>query len=157
MPWCPICKTEYREGFHLCSDCGAELVDELEQNVSETDSSDDDWCFLLETNNDYEADIIESLLRSSNIPVLRKDRGAGGYLKIYMGLTNLGIALYIPKSRLEEAQILINLNPENEERKHLPPDRGKKTKRSFFMFWLASIVVGLILAFWDTIRTLFDF
>ncbi len=29
MPWCPKCKTEYREGFRVCADCGSELVDEL--------------------------------------------------------------------------------------------------------------------------------
>ncbi len=29
MPWCPSCREEYREGFTVCSDCGAELVDEL--------------------------------------------------------------------------------------------------------------------------------
>lgn len=28
MPWCPKCKSEYREGFTVCSDCGSELVDE---------------------------------------------------------------------------------------------------------------------------------
>lgn len=28
MPWCPKCKSEYREGFKVCADCGSELVDE---------------------------------------------------------------------------------------------------------------------------------
>lgn len=27
MPWCPKCKTEYREGFTVCADCGSELTD----------------------------------------------------------------------------------------------------------------------------------
>jgi len=30
MPWCPICKNEYREGILKCADCGADLVAELE-------------------------------------------------------------------------------------------------------------------------------
>lgn len=29
MPWCPQCKSEYREGFKICSDCNIELVDSL--------------------------------------------------------------------------------------------------------------------------------
>lgn len=26
MPWCPKCKSEYRDGFAVCADCGNELV-----------------------------------------------------------------------------------------------------------------------------------
>ena len=29
MPWCPKCKSEYREGFRACADCGCELVETL--------------------------------------------------------------------------------------------------------------------------------
>lgn len=28
MPWCPKCRSEYREGVSICADCGIELVDE---------------------------------------------------------------------------------------------------------------------------------
>lgn len=28
MPWCPKCKSEYREGFTVCADCGSRLVEE---------------------------------------------------------------------------------------------------------------------------------
>lgn len=28
MPWCPKCKSEYREGFTVCADCGCPLVEE---------------------------------------------------------------------------------------------------------------------------------
>lgn len=31
MPWCPNCKYEYREGFTVCADCGATLVDSFEE------------------------------------------------------------------------------------------------------------------------------
>lgn len=37
MPWCPVCKNEYREGIKLCAECKVELVeslaDEREQNA----------------------------------------------------------------------------------------------------------------------------
>ena len=29
MPLCPKCRTQYREGFSLCSDCKIPLVDQL--------------------------------------------------------------------------------------------------------------------------------
>lgn len=30
MPWCPVCKNEYRDGIARCAECKAELVDRLE-------------------------------------------------------------------------------------------------------------------------------
>ncbi len=30
MPWCPVCKNEYREGIERCAECKVELVDHLE-------------------------------------------------------------------------------------------------------------------------------
>lgn len=29
MPYCPTCRSEYREGFNLCADCDVPLVPEL--------------------------------------------------------------------------------------------------------------------------------
>lgn len=34
MPWCPVCKNEYKEGIVRCSDCQAPLVDTLEESSS---------------------------------------------------------------------------------------------------------------------------
>lgn len=38
MPWCPNCKTEYREGIEICADCGSTLVKSLneEERVDES-------------------------------------------------------------------------------------------------------------------------
>jgi len=30
MPWCPNCKNEYKDGYTVCADCGATLVDSLD-------------------------------------------------------------------------------------------------------------------------------
>lgn len=30
MPWCPVCKNEYKEGYTHCSDCDVDLVESLE-------------------------------------------------------------------------------------------------------------------------------
>ena len=37
MPWCPICKNEYREGIRLCAECQVELVDHLEDEEERDD------------------------------------------------------------------------------------------------------------------------
>ena len=40
MPWCPICKNEYREGIERCAECKAALVESLEEDDS-TDNSEE--------------------------------------------------------------------------------------------------------------------
>ena len=43
MPWCPKCKSEYREGFTVCADCGCELVEEeqVDERVTLTFGDED--------------------------------------------------------------------------------------------------------------------
>ena len=31
MPWCPICKEEYKDGIENCPECKAKLVDSLDE------------------------------------------------------------------------------------------------------------------------------
>lgn len=38
MPWCPICKNEYREGIKLCAECQVELVDHLEEEKEQNET-----------------------------------------------------------------------------------------------------------------------
>lgn len=40
MPWCPICKNEYREGIKLCAECQVELVDHLEEEEKQDAESE---------------------------------------------------------------------------------------------------------------------
>lgn len=47
MPWCPICKSEYKEGVEQCAECGVMLVDDLSQAeaqeaVEETQGEEDE-------------------------------------------------------------------------------------------------------------------
>lgn len=44
MPWCPKCKSEYREGFTVCADCGTKLVDE-EPMENDAVKADEDVMF----------------------------------------------------------------------------------------------------------------
>lgn len=152
MPWCPKCKTEYREGYDTCSDCEAKLVDvlDVEQDLYSIGEIKD-WALLIQTFNENEAEIVESLLRPYDIPTLRKDRGAGGYVKIYMGMTNLGIDLYVPANRYWEAKDLINVTPKKQEK----PDpreitysntyQNERRKRVWLLFFIIPLVIPLIL------------
>lgn len=44
MAWCPICKYEYREGIKVCADCGATLVDSLDDVAATKELSESKEC-----------------------------------------------------------------------------------------------------------------
>lgn len=106
MPWCPKCKAEYREGIEICNDCKTELVKEREE-LKEEKIDYDREAFLISVSGEFEASTIEALLKFYDVPVLRKHRGSGGYLEIYMGMSNTGIDLFVPSRFLEEAKEII--------------------------------------------------
>ena len=68
MPWCPACRTEYREGVERCPDCGAALVDALEP---EPEAAWDPvgWVTVEETGDEAQARIVEGYLLEHEIPV----------------------------------------------------------------------------------------
>ena len=108
MPFCPVCKTEYRQGFTVCSDCGHALVDSLPagpEQEKETDIYiDDEPAFLVSGNSEIECAIIEGCLRSANIPYLKKDQETGGYMRVYMGYSVFGSKYYVPSRLLTKAK-----------------------------------------------------
>lgn len=107
MTWCPKCKVEYREGCKTCSDCGGELEDKPEYMEKATKPQFDKEAFLISVGDSIEADMLEELLNANSIPVLKKYREAGDYLKIYMGGTNFGVDLYVPSKLLSKAQEIV--------------------------------------------------
>lgn len=66
------------------------------------------WQFVIQAGNEIEANIIESIFDSEGIPVQKKYCEAGEYLKIYMGMTNFGVDIYVPESQIEKATSLLN-------------------------------------------------
>lgn len=115
MPWCPECRSEYREGFKNCSECGAALVEELppESAVENTEGDEGDIAvFLVSAADNFEADILESKLEAYGIPVMKKHKDAGGYLHVYMGASPFGIDLYVPSKLLDKAREILETLPE---------------------------------------------
>jgi hypothetical protein len=79
----------------------------------ELDGSTDDYrwrdgAYLCTVNNSFQADILESKLRSEDIPTQRKYVGASGYLEIVFGNNLVGdIEIYVPAECLEDAKNII--------------------------------------------------
>ncbi|KUO66098.1 MAG: hypothetical protein APF84_12310 [Gracilibacter sp. BRH_c7a] len=112
MPWCPKCKTEYRDGFYNCSDCGSDLVDEIDiqtptEDITAGPPQDIDWEYLDIFIDEQEANMIESFLNSDNIHTWKKYPGFSDISKIVGGMTRLGIAIYVPKARLDDARLIV--------------------------------------------------
>lgn len=70
-------------------------------------SEEKDTALLKADVEEFEADVIEALLRSSGIPVLRISRLGGGYMGIVTGVNHLGIDMYVPVEMLDEAKSLL--------------------------------------------------
>ena len=57
----------------------------------------------------------EEILRDADIPFLRRDRGAGGAMRIIMGASLSAVDIYVPEARLDEALSLFANAEESED------------------------------------------
>jgi hypothetical protein len=86
--WCPKCRSEYREGFAVCADCGAALVDALvptadrpKENTKMTGPfSHDDDVVEVATTNAVDAELIAARLRGAGIRAAVFGVGTAGEL-----------------------------------------------------------------------------
>ncbi|MFZ3100622.1 MAG: DUF2007 domain-containing protein [Desulfitobacteriaceae bacterium] len=173
MPWCPKCKTEYRRGYNICSDCGSSLVETLEVfKELEIDLADaginEEWIFLVSCADDQEAMMIESFLTGENIILQKKYDGASEYLRITWGMTKLGVDLYVRKSQFDVAKEIINevFGAENKADSKLDEGiiknfRGtywnKGRKRLFLVSIISLIFIlsSIIVSTWSTLKLVF--
>ena len=67
-----------------------------------------DGVYLCTAKNSFEADLLESKLRSEGIPCIKKFKGASNFLEIFMGSNSTDpIDLYVPEDTLEDAKNVI--------------------------------------------------
>ena len=67
-----------------------------------------DGVYLCTAKDSFEADLLESKLRSEGIPSIKKFKGAGNFLEIFMGSNSAyPIDLYVPEETLEDAKNII--------------------------------------------------
>lgn len=66
--FCPKCKSEYREGFNICADCGTKLIKELpSEKRIETEFEYVELTTIAETNNLGLIALAKSILDSEGI------------------------------------------------------------------------------------------
>ena len=64
--FCPKCKSEYREGFYKCSDCGADLVYQLPSETSDS-FSDEEFVEVFSTYQQGDIAFIKSVFDGEGI------------------------------------------------------------------------------------------
>lgn len=108
MPWCPQCGEEYRPGFARCRTCDAELIETppAPQPLPTADSVRE--TLLTVVPDEVAFAQVQSQLGMAGIPVLKKHRGSGEYLELYMGTSPYGIEVYVPLSALEAAKAILS-------------------------------------------------
>ena len=73
MPYCPVCRMEYRSGVERCPDCDVPLVDELPPEP-EPRWDATEWATVEEVGNRATAAILEGFLLEEGFPVRVLDR-----------------------------------------------------------------------------------
>ncbi len=81
MPWCPNCKTEYREGITHCADCKAELVADLNEREEKLKNATA-MIVKVDGNQTAFAGRLVDFLEYSNVPA-RLVREKDGMLAVY--------------------------------------------------------------------------
>ena len=64
---------------------------------------------------DMEAVMIQSMLEAYGIPSVQQFPGDGAFGKLILGVSGNGADIYVPASRLSEAQELLKGEPEDDE------------------------------------------
>ncbi|MGR6835825.1 hypothetical protein [Syntrophomonas erecta] len=123
-----------------------------------------EWKRLLNVHDNDQSQVIESLLASENIPVLRKEQGTGNYLRIYMGSSLTGVDIYVPDSCYQQALELLTGDDEylpssaSEAIDVYQPDfiKRKKTARMIIAITIiAPVIIGLIYIIVSNLLNLF--
>lgn len=93
----------------MCRDCRVPLVEsppeKKNQNIPPIQVRE---TLLTVVSDEVEFTRIESLMAAAGIPVLKKHRGSGEYLELYMGISPYGIEIYVPFDALVRAKAILS-------------------------------------------------
>jgi hypothetical protein len=101
MPFCPLCNSEYPAGAKRCTECEADLVEDLPEEQEEEEKN---LVLLYVTPNRVLAEFLKETLADSNIPCFL--RYTGSFLEGGLGYVvkdQPGFRLYVPEDKYEES------------------------------------------------------
>jgi hypothetical protein len=104
--FCPSCRTEYREGFTICKDCGIGLLAELPPSDEEPDA---DLDVAFETNDPNAIAAAEEMLTEAGIPFATEGEDGTDLFPFAPGFNPMEpVQIEVPSERLNEARQLLD-------------------------------------------------
>lgn len=110
--------------------------------------------FLMHAADEMHADTVESLLRSYDIPVLKKRRETGGYLSITTGMNVYGVELYVPAELHKAAVALVRTRKADEKDKELLKAEEAYRRQRLIRIWLLIGIFYLPVIIWLIVRAI---
>ncbi len=107
-PFCLQCRTEYREGFRRCSDCGSELVDSLPPEADNREEIDSDMLPVYDAPDQMSALVLSTFLNDSGIRAVIKSEQIPMYDGVAMMLFPRWGQVMVLEDQYEKAKILID-------------------------------------------------
>jgi hypothetical protein len=100
MPYCPNCKYEYKDDIELCPDCGAKLVDELEEGTFKNIK----YVPFRNLPSRLYAEMLQQALKNEGIPSIIKGDDIAITLGSYGTTSPVKVTIWVPEEDLERTE-----------------------------------------------------
>lgn len=100
MPYCPNCKYEYQDNIQECPDCGAKLVDKLEEETLENVK----YVPFRTLPSRLYAEMLKEALENEGIPSIIKGDDVAIALGSYGTTSPVEVSIWVPEEDLERAE-----------------------------------------------------
>lgn len=100
MPYCPNCRYEYKDDIVECPDCGAKLVDKLEEEAFENIK----YVPFRTLPSRLYAEMLKEALEKEGIPSIIKGDDVGIMLGSYSTTSPVVVSVWVQEENLERAE-----------------------------------------------------
>jgi hypothetical protein len=104
MPYCPNCKYEYKDNVEECPDCGAKLVDKLEEETFESIK----YIPFRNLPSRLYAEMLQEALKNEGIPSIIKGDDIAITLGSYSTTSPVEVTIWVPEQDLERCEKIAN-------------------------------------------------
>jgi len=101
--FCPVCESEYLEGFTHCPDDDVELVRELSTEAGATDQSEARFVALHTLSMPAEAEMVNDILRQNGVRSVIQSGGNDAFAPVFSA-TSPGVAVLVDERDLDRAR-----------------------------------------------------